>query len=63
MHSEGILDVMDSPLELVDPRIPLLDALVVVSLDLFDLILILQSFLFAQLVEPFGFDKGMQFLG
>lgn len=52
VNCEGVLDVMDSPFELVDPRISFLDALVIVSLDLFHLILILQSFLFAQLVEP-----------
>lgn len=54
---------MDGLFELVDPSVSFLNSLVIVSLDLFDLVFILQPFVFAQLIVPLGFDERMQLLG
>ena len=59
---KGVLDLMNIPLELIDPSIPVFDTLMVISLDLFDLGLIHLSLRIRQLVIPFGFDQSMQLI-
>ena len=63
VYHEGVLDLMDGLFQLVDSGVSFLDALMIVSLDLFDLIFVLQPFLFAQLIVPLWFDECMQLLG
>jgi hypothetical protein len=63
VNHEGVLDLVDGLFELVDPGVSFLNSLVVVSLDLFDLIFILESFVLAQLVVPLRFNECVQLLG